>query len=370
MNNTITLSQLITRLAKVADTDIGTARRFLRSFFAAVEEELVNGETVSIKGIGTFRRNTDESFNQNGPVVFIPDTAFADEINAPFAMFEPVELAEDVDFSEVTEEKEPEPLTGPEPEAPQEPVSEPVEMQPEQSEPQPAKDVAEIQEETVEEEVSDEEPSAEPETETIELGPAEEDEEPEITQEDEEPEAEPSEPGHGNRKLWLWIALGLIAGAAVGYFAALYEPVEADVAEEDTILADTTAVTYRIEEVAVEDIVPAGDAVPEKPKPVSEESTDVLPEKAADKKPEASEPRYDTVSGTRYLATMAREYYGKGIYWVFIYQANADKLDNPNRIKPGTRVLIPEKSSFAEATDKETLRKAERIQAELNKKYR
>ena len=117
MNNTITLSQLITRLAKVADTDIGTARRFLRSFFAAVEEELVNGETVSIKGIGTFRRNTDESFNQNGPVVFIPDTAFADEINAPFAMFEPVELAEDVDFSEVTEEKEPEPLTGPEPEA-------------------------------------------------------------------------------------------------------------------------------------------------------------------------------------------------------------------------------------------------------------
>lgn len=375
MNNTITLSHLITRLAKVADTDIGTARRFLRSFFAAVEEELVNGETVSIKGIGTFRCNTDESFNQNGPVVFIPDTALADEINAPFAMFEPVELAEDVDFSEVAEEKEPEPLTEPVPEAPQEPVAEPAEMQPEPSEPQPAKDVAEIQEETVEEEVPDEESPAETDTETIELGPAEEDEEPEITQEDEEPEAEPSEPGHGNRKLWLWIALGLIAGAAVGYFAAMYEPAEADVAEEDTILADTTAVTYRIEEVSVEDIVPAGDAVPEKPsdeaaKPVSEESTDVLPEKAEDKKPAASEPRYDTVSGTRYLATMAREYYGKGIYWVFIYQANADKLDNPNRIKPGTRVLIPEKSSFAEATDKETLRKAERIQAELNKKYR
>jgi len=43
MNDVITLSQLITRLARVTDTDTNTARRFVRSLFAAVEEQLMAG---------------------------------------------------------------------------------------------------------------------------------------------------------------------------------------------------------------------------------------------------------------------------------------------------------------------------------------
>ena len=38
MNNTVTFSQLITRLAKVAGTDTNTSRLYLRSFFALIEE--------------------------------------------------------------------------------------------------------------------------------------------------------------------------------------------------------------------------------------------------------------------------------------------------------------------------------------------
>ena len=340
MNNTVTLSQLITRLAKVADTDIGTARRFLRSFFASVEEALLAGETVTIKGIGVFRRNSDEAFNNAGPVVFIPDNTLADEVNAPFAMFEPVELADDVDFSEVAEEKKQEPEPLPEPQPAEEPQPEPV--------PEP-----------------ESEPEPEPEDYTIELGAAD-DEEDEGGEEEEEEAVEQ----RGKNRLWLWIVLGLLAGAVVGYFAAVYEPGGTSDEEAEEVVAEDV---YQPEEVSVDDIAPVADA-PEQDEPLIETAAQAPalsePEKVEPTVPAPSEPRYDTVSGTRYLATMAREYYGRGIYWVFIYQANADHLADPNRIKPGTRVLIPEKSSFAEATDKETLRKAERIQAELNKKYK
>ena len=48
MNNTVTLSQLITRLAKATGVDNNTARRFLRTFFATIEETVENGESVTI----------------------------------------------------------------------------------------------------------------------------------------------------------------------------------------------------------------------------------------------------------------------------------------------------------------------------------
>lgn len=357
MNSTVTLSQLITRLAKVAGTDIGTARRFLRSFFASVEEALLAGETVTIKGIGVFRRNSDEAFNNAGLVVFIPDNTLADEVNAPFAMFEPVELADDVDFSEVAEEKEPEPEPLPEPQPAEEPQSEP--------EPEPLPEPGPT-EEPQPEPVPEPEPEPELDDYAIELGAADDEED-----EGDEAEDEEAEEQGGKSRLWLWIVLGLLAGALAGYFAAVYEP--GGTSEEEAVDDVVAEDVYQPEEVSVEDIAPVADT-PEQDEPLIETAAQSpapsQPEKAEPATPAPSEPRYDTVSGTRYLATMAREYYGRGIYWVFIYQANADHLADPNRIKPGTRVLIPEKSSFAEATDKETLRKAERIQAELNKKYK
>jgi len=106
MNNTVTLSQLITRLAKVADTDTNTSRRFLRTFFGAIEEALIEGESVNIKGIGTFRRSSDSTFGSSTGMSFIPDEQLAKELNAPFEMFQAVELADGVVFPEEKEAKE------------------------------------------------------------------------------------------------------------------------------------------------------------------------------------------------------------------------------------------------------------------------
>ena len=51
------------------------------------------------------------------------------------------------------------------------------------------------------------------------------------------------------------------------------------------------------------------------------------------------EPRYDKVTSRVYLATLGRKYYGRGEYWVYIYEAN--DLKHPDRIRPGTKLRIP-----------------------------
>ena len=115
MNNTITLPQVITQLAKLTNTDSNTARLFLRAFFANIEKNLAAGETVVIKNIGTFRRSDDPTFGSGEGVVFVPDKAITDEINAPFAMFSAVELADGVTEADLTPA---EPEAQPEPAAP------------------------------------------------------------------------------------------------------------------------------------------------------------------------------------------------------------------------------------------------------------
>jgi hypothetical protein len=57
-------------------------------------------------------------------------------------------------------------------------------------------------------------------------------------------------------------------------------------------------------------------------------------------------------------------------YWVFIYEANANKLGHPNKIKPGTQVVIPPLDEYAtEPTKAENLAKARRLAAEIYARY-
>ena len=109
MNNTISLSQLITRLAEVSGVDTNTARRFLRLFFETLADGVKENQSVTIKNLGTF--SVTESITGERKIAFAPDATLAQELNRPFEMFEAVELADDVDFSNVTV-PEPEPEEG------------------------------------------------------------------------------------------------------------------------------------------------------------------------------------------------------------------------------------------------------------------
>ncbi len=57
-------------------------------------------------------------------------------------------------------------------------------------------------------------------------------------------------------------------------------------------------------------------------------------------------PVYDVVSTTRYLTTMAKEHYGNFNLWPIIYEENQAFLGHPDRIKPGTQVVIPPLSKY------------------------
>ena len=382
MNNTVTFSQLITRLAKVAGTDTNTSRLYLRSFFALIEETLAKGEDVTIDGIGTFRRHsTDDAFAPDSGISFIPDKTLADEINAPFAVFEPVELAEGVDFSG---------LDTPAPAPAEEILPEPVRVH----EPVVIVEEEEIQkEETREEDIRQEEvtvtqaPAAAPVSAPQPRRPQwpeEAEKEPEeaaVSQpepvEDEADDEYYEEEESERPKTLRWIiygALGVIAVAAVAYFAAVVVqpiPTFGD-DEEEAAAADSVATV--VEEIEVEEA--SAPPAPGQTEPQSEETrpaeTAAQPKTEAPSAPAADAKKqevYDTIKPGYFMAQMARKHYGNAPFWVYIYEANTDVIRNPNRLSNGTKLRIPDKSTFPGATDAEKLKLAIEKQTQLNKKF-
>lgn len=78
----------------------------------------------------------------------------------------------------------------------------------------------------------------------------------------------------------------------------------------------------------------------------------------------------DKVTNTRYLTTMAKEHYGNYNFWPYIYLENEAKLGHPDRIKPGTTVVIPNIEKYnINPSDPKDIEKAKRLSVEIYKKY-
>jgi nucleoid DNA-binding protein/Asp-tRNA(Asn)/Glu-tRNA(Gln) amidotransferase C subunit len=71
--------------------------------------------------------------------------------------------------------------------------------------------------------------------------------------------------------------------------------------------------------------------------PKQPEKTDVLTQPRTYKEKLATE---TFTVGSR-LTLMALKYYGNKLFWVYIYEANKDKIANPDIIMAGTRIMIP-----------------------------
>lgn len=334
MNNVVTLSQLITRLAKTTGADTATARLFLRTFFAEIEERVVAGESVSIKGIGTFRRIDDPLAGAPDGVAFIPDPEMREEVNRRFSSFSPVELAPDVDETE---------LLAPEPEEAEvtevEPtVAETAAVEPDAAEPAAlaAEEAAEVNEpkaETKAVAAPVEEPAEESADESV---------RPEkVYEEESDDEARKST----LRKFLILAAVAIaIIGAAL-YMAIVMNPIpkvgwddeDEQAGEQEQVTDVQPDTSFTVKEVPVEEITG------ERPEAPSVQQK-VEPESVAAK--ESAEPVYEVVGRKNFLATMARRHYGSDVFWVYIYEANKDKIRNPDNIAAGTRVVIPPKSSI------------------------
>lgn len=100
MNEKIPLRALADRVAETTGRGSEETETLIKRLFELIAEALHEGRKVEVKGLGTFSL----SDNPADPVEFSPADAWAERINAPFAMFEPEELAEEAtesDFNDI-----------------------------------------------------------------------------------------------------------------------------------------------------------------------------------------------------------------------------------------------------------------------------
>lgn len=103
MNEKIPLRALADRVAETTGRSSSDMETLIKRLFELIAEGLHEGRKVEVKGLGTFSL----SDNPADPVEFCPAAAWAERVNAPFAMFEPEELAEEAtesDFDDIRPE--------------------------------------------------------------------------------------------------------------------------------------------------------------------------------------------------------------------------------------------------------------------------
>ncbi|MDE7402410.1 MAG: HU family DNA-binding protein [Muribaculaceae bacterium] len=420
MSEKITLQGLAQLLALQTGDTRKESDDFLRELFSVIAEALEKDGIVKIKELGVFKTvgvdsrksvniSTGEDYNipAHRKIVFTPSKDLAAEINEPFDMFESVELdspdsltlddsdstedsADTVDTSSRTEEQVSE-------------NNEELNSGIEDSEPEESDSTNENSPNYVTSEEK-EDKGIEENFEDTKTG-----NNPVIITESEStsvtepyPIAEPADRESisyvdddaldhdkeikrhsGNRGF----AFGLIAGVLTtivisGLLVLFVTPVQNWVRAQlnrgqnevtveninqadDASIADDADVALEADSVIekVEDSRIAADRGDE-PK-VSAQNDDAVPTAPSDKKV------YDTISKTRYLTTMAKDHYGNYNLWPYIYMENSAFLGHPDRIKPGTKVVIPSLCKYGVDPNNEAdIKKAKQKGVEIYARYK
>ena len=116
MNTKITFHELAELMAEATSTTPRMCELFLRELFGTISQALIEGESVKVKGIGTFKIthvkprkstnvNTGEPIEVAGykKLSFTPDKSLSDAVNQPFAQFETVMLSDEMTDEKLTE---------------------------------------------------------------------------------------------------------------------------------------------------------------------------------------------------------------------------------------------------------------------------
>ena len=411
MDAKLNQSDLISLLAKGSNISVAKAELFTKSFFDLIIEGLEQDGIVKINGLGTFKVmdvasrgsvnvNTGEKIEIKGhkKLTFIPADTLKDDVNQPFAMFEPVEVDEtyqpdSVNEPESEDSTEQVELSDTIVETVESPTEVPAEMNGTEAVESPAEDAEQpvTSEEPVAEEVA-----AEVETNDEEVVPTtEENNGQPVVETEPEPVAvqeRPAEPvivrvpqkktqheqkaSSAKKKKSKWnIVVSVILGFAVG-FILVNRMSRNCVADDATQCVDTLqviAATANEPEVIADDIH-ATDTILETPAAVPPAETDIVVE-TVDDNAVADEPAVEeaytfvlvdelaainlkniTVADTTYyvadgniaehtvtsdetLTRIARQYYGDKRLWPYIVKYN--NMDRPNDLCRGMKLVIP-----------------------------
>ena len=449
MNAKITFVELVDLMAKATSTTKRVCELFLKDLFAVVSQALIDGESVTIKGVGTFKvthvkPRKSVNVKTGSPmqiagynkVTFTPDKSLAEAVNQPFAQFETVilddavtdEKLDEIDKSHpsavgaiaqpeepkqpakaaqepaaptATALPDPEPLPEGEiygePDSPVAPF--PFEL-PQMQDAAPAPSLDLFFEKAAEKPV--EQPKEKP---VEELKPVEEAPKPVQKEKPLErkpmlvgrpidgptqpvPEQEKEEEEDTNRhfyrpeprnvytptpeqieeatrkpdRRWLWWVLSALGVALMFWLMARgCSDSTADVPEQEVVVADTVTdeELAEVEKEAKADTKPAAE---EKTQPKDEKKA----EPKAEQKPAATATNTkevtDVVTSQIVLTTLSEKHYGSPWFWVYIYEENVARgiINDPNNIRPGTRVVIPPAKKYGiNPNDKASLKKAQ-----------
>ena len=373
MNEKITLPTLVNLLADKTGKQKKQCEDFLREFFNTLVDAMEAGENVRIKSLGTFKVvaveprksvnvNTGEQMEIPGhnKIVFVPAKELAEEVNAPFAMFESIEIPDNAledpllsseSESESAAQAEEDPL-------PSSAISDQtVSAAQAAGFPKPDEDSDENEQEF---EIENESGL---------------DSFPIVSQLNEE-----HTETRRNYRFLLGFACGVACAAVICLCAYLFffEKWVATVSEEKntevSVQAETSgqltdADVRQVPEPDVsdsdkKDLIEASDADSKNEQMAKTEQTAEVPTRPSD------EPVYDTITKTRYLTTMAKEHYGNYNLWPYIYEENKAILGHPDRIRPGTKVIVPPLSKYGvNPSDPDDIAKAKKKGVEIYARY-
>lgn len=414
MNTKITFQELAALLALNTGQTKKICEDFLRELFSIITGSLLNKESVRLKGLGTFKLTeieprksvnvvTGEDMEIPGHyrVTFTPSKDLAEAVNLPFSAFEAVEVADSLSEEELSEgtatdnshndensgtETDIE-ITSVSVQANKE-VEAAAEMFVDSPEDEPVAseedNLAFVYDNLPPEHTSESEglpPHQEQKHHNKEV-------QEEVFEEPEDPEKviRPLLPVEGavpvirhrkRRHKFAWsFAMGFVSAVVLCILVAVivYYAIESKVTKPDPVA-----------EIKVESVKPVPvptESAQETASPAktgisaNEEPAASTKEKADEEKvevPTAPSDRkvYDTVSTTRYLTTMAKEHYGNYHLWPYIYEENKSILGHPDRIRPGTKVVIPPLSKYGvDPHNKADIQEAKRKGAAIYARYK
>lgn len=351
-NRVLVLQDIVKALSHETDTSEALCQSFVKELFAIVAERLMDGESVTLKGVGRF--DVD-----GGEVRFVADPDTAAAINSAFDCFEAIELADDFDGDEPMAED----VT---PDAAEEETATTVvdetagtedvadESTADGAEPEEKESQTDgLEESEADSEENKEECTAETDAdnETVAEETAEEETEETAEEEveetvEEEYDDEPQPKRGGCRFAWGFLA-GFVTAAVVAAVAwfCLFGVVKKP-SSQPAVIADDTA------KVAAADS--DSTAAVEKPQEQSEEKT-AEPEKESKKAEQTFK-----VTNTAYLSNISRKFYGHYAFWVYIYLDNKDIITDPDNLPVGAELRIPAPEKYGiDKNNPESIRRAE-----------
>ena len=373
MNEKITLPALVGLLSNHSGVSKKQCEDFLRELFNVIVDTVSEGESVRIKGLGSFkivdvepRKSVDVNSGQSieitghKKIVFVPAKELAEEINQPFSIFESVEIPEglqDIENVESQENTEPQ---------------ENIEYE------NCDANHSSIEVETISNEETqphnEEAPAVTESNPELELSPNPEiDETSKIMGEDEESKSEELEywPDNDNNdgrknsfyKFIIGFLCGMLLTAGIGI--AIYNFYPGLLNNVGIIAGNRNSDSES----------PQSDTPSQNPKVIADQPQDSTLQDESETidvptSPSDTKLVYDTISKTRYLTTMAKEHYGNYNLWPYIYEENKSFLGHPDRIKPGTRVVIPPLSKFGvDPSNQDHINKAKQMGVEIYSRY-